>query len=75
MLFDGRSATGALHAGWLAVTMRRPRQGGFTNVMREVYIPLKGELTVRRTLNVELPDSTQGKTDCGNRHAIVYRRQ
>ena len=74
MLTDGRSASAALDAGWLAVTMRRERGGG-ANVMREVYIALKGELTIWRTLNVELPDGTQGKIDCGNHTAIVYRRQ
>lgn len=73
-LTDGRSATAALDAGWLAVTMRRERGGG-ANVMREVYIALKGELTIWRTLNVELPDGTQGKIDCGNHTAIVYRRK
>ena len=73
-LADGRSATAALDAGWLAVTMRRERGGG-ANVMREVYIALKGELTIWRTLNVELPDGTQGKIDCGNHTAIVYRRK
>jgi hypothetical protein len=73
-LADGRSATAALDAGWLAVTTRRERGGG-ANVMREVYIALKGELTIWRTLNVELPGGSQGKIDCGNHHAIVYRRQ
>jgi hypothetical protein len=75
VLRDGRTAAAALDAGWLAVTIRRPRNGGFTNVMREVYIPLKGELTLWRTLNVELPDGGQGKIDCGNHHAIVYTRK
>ena len=74
ILTDGRSASAALDAGWLAVTMRRERGGG-ANVMREVYIALKGELTIWRTLNVELPDGTQGKIDCGNHTAIVYRRK
>ena len=73
-LSDGRTATAALDAGWLAVTVRRERGGG-ANVMREVYIALKGELTIWRTLNVELPDGTQGKIDCGNHHAIVYKRK
>lgn len=70
-LVDGRTAAASLDAGWLAVTMRRERGGG-ANVMREVYIALRGELTIWRTLNVELPDGTQGKIDCGNHHAIVY---
>jgi hypothetical protein len=73
-LADGRSATAALDAGWLAVTMRRERGDG-ANVMREVCIALKGELTIWRTLNVELPDGTQGKIDCGNHHAIVYKKK
>jgi hypothetical protein len=54
--------------------MRR-EQGGGASVMREVYIALKGELTIWRTLNVELPDGTQGKIDCGNHTAIVYKRK
>jgi hypothetical protein len=74
-LADGRTAKAALDAGWLAVTNRRPRNGGFTNVMREVYIPLRGELTVWRTLNVERPDGGPDKIDCGNHHAIVYTRE
>lgn len=74
VLADGRSATASLDAGWLAVTMRRERGGG-ANVMREVYIALKGELTIWRTLNVELPDGTQGKIDCGNHTAIVYKKK
>ena len=73
-LFDGRTARASLDAGWLAVTNRRPRNGGFTNVMREVYIPLRGELTVWRKLNVERPDGAPDKIDCGNHHAIVYTR-
>jgi len=75
VLNDGRTATATVDAGWLAITIRRARNGGFTNVMREVYIPLRGELTLWRTLNVELPDGGQGKIDCGNRHAIVYTRK
>jgi len=66
------TATAALDAGWLAVTMRRERSGGFVNVLREVYIPLRGELTIWRTLNVERPDGGPDKIDCGNHHAIVY---
>jgi hypothetical protein len=53
-------------------TMRRERSGGFVNVLREVYIPLRGELTIWRTLNVERPDGGPDKIDCGNHHAIVY---
>lgn len=74
VLADGRTAAASLDAGWLAVTVRRARNGGFTNVLREVYIPIKGELTIWRTLNVERPDGTQGKIDCGNHHAVVYKR-
>jgi hypothetical protein len=76
-LSDGRTASAATDAGWLAVTMTRERGGGFANVMREVYI-LNGnreELTVWRTLNVRMPDGLQGKIDCGNHQAIVYGRQ
>jgi len=69
-----RTATAVLDAGWLAITIRTPRNGGFTNVMREVYIPLRGELTLWRTLNVERSDGGPDKIDCGNRHAIVYKR-
>jgi hypothetical protein len=58
--------------GWLAVTMRRDRAGSPVNLMQEVYIVLRNELTEWRVLNVELPDGSQGKIDCGNRHAIVY---
>ena len=43
--------------------------------MRETYIVRDDELTVWRVLNVELPDGGDGKIDCGNRHAIVYRRK
>ena len=76
-LIDGRGARAALDAGWLAVTMTRKRNGGLANVMREVYI-LNGactELTVWRTLNVIMPDGSQGKIDCGNHHAILYTRE
>ena len=76
-LSDGRTATASTDAGWLAVTMTRERGGGFANIMREVYIlnGNRGELTVWRTLNVRMPDGTQGKIDCGNHHAIVYSRK
>jgi hypothetical protein len=33
------------------------------------------DLTAWRVLNVVLPDGSQGKIDCGNRHAIVYTRR
>jgi hypothetical protein len=64
-------------AGWLKVTMTTPRNGGYANVMQEVYILNRdrNELTVWRTLNVQMPDGSSGKIDCGNRSAVVYRRQ
>jgi hypothetical protein len=74
---DGRAATASTDAGWLAITTTRERNGGFANVMREVYILNKdgNELTVWRTLNVRRPDGLPDKIDCGNHHAIVYSRQ
>jgi hypothetical protein len=72
--FDGRPGTVSLEAGWLAVTMIRQRSDGGTHVLREVYIVRGDDLTVWRTLTVNLPDGTQGKIDCGNHAAIVYRR-
>lgn len=76
-LADGRTATASHDAGWLAVTMTRPRPGAPTLVMREVYILNRNrdELTVWRTLNGIFPDGSQGKIDCGNHHAIVYSRK
>jgi hypothetical protein len=67
----------AIDAGWLTLTMTQPRNGGFANVMQEVYILNRdrSELTVWRTLNTVRPDGSSGKIDCGNRAAIVYRRQ
>jgi hypothetical protein len=73
-LSDGRTAAADVDAGWLAITMRRPRSGT-TNVMQEVYIVKGNELTVWRVLNVIFADGSQGKIDCGNRHAIVYVRK
>ena len=73
-VFDGRPGTVSTDTGWLAVTMIRQRRDGGTHVLREVYIARGDDLTVWRTLNVNLPDGTQGKIDCGNRAAIVYRR-
>jgi hypothetical protein len=77
VLSDARTATASTDAGWLAVTTTRHRNNGFANVRREVYILDKNgdELTVWRTLNVTLPDGSQGKIDCGNHHAIVYSRK
>ena len=72
--FDGRPGTVSLDAGWLAVTMIRRRSDGGTHVLREVYIVRDDLLTVWRTLQVNLPDGTQGKISCGNHAAIVYRR-
>jgi hypothetical protein len=76
-LWDGRTAVASQDAGWLAVTMTRPRTGASTLVMREVYIlnQNRDELTVWRTLNGVFPDGSQGKIDCGNHHAIVYSRK
>jgi hypothetical protein len=64
-------------AGWLTITMTTPRNGGFANVMQEVYILNRdrSELTLWRTLNVRMPDGSSGKIDCGNRAAVIYRRQ
>ena len=72
---DGRIANASLDAGWLKITMTRPRGGGYANVMREVYILTGDDLTIWRVLNVVLPDGGDGKIDCGNRHAIVYTRR
>jgi hypothetical protein len=76
-LMDGRTAIASTDAGWLAVTTTRERNGGFANVMREVYILNQNgdELTVWRTLNVRRPDGQPDKIDCGNHHAIVYSRK
>jgi len=73
-LSDGRTATAAVDAGWLAITMKRRRGDVATNVMQEVYIVRGSELTIWRVLNTVFADGTQGKIDCGNRHAIVYAR-
>src|SRR5215207_7501477 len=64
-LADGRTASASTDAGWLAVTTTRERNGGFANVMREVYILSKNgdELTVWRTLNVRRPDGLPDKID------------
>jgi hypothetical protein len=51
--------------------------GGICGVSEEVYVLNRdrSELTLWRTLNVRMPDDTSGKIDCGNRAAVVYRRQ
>jgi hypothetical protein len=75
-LCDGRTASAATDAGWLAVTMHRTRPGAAaTNVMRDVYLVQGRDLTIWRTLNVQFDDGRDGKIDCGNRHAIVYTRE
>jgi hypothetical protein len=74
-LSDGRTATAAVDAGWLAITMKRRRGDVATNVMQEVYIVSGNDLTIWRVLNTVFADGTQGKIDCGNRHAIVYSRK
>ena len=72
-----RTVVAATDAGWLKLTMTQPRNGGFVNVMREVYILNRdrSELTLWRTLNVVRPDGLPDKIDCGNHAAIVYMRQ
>jgi len=74
---DDGLVTATTDAGWLKLTMTMPRTGGYANVMQEVYILNRdrSELTLWRTLNVRMPDGTSGKIDCGNRAAVVYRRQ
>jgi hypothetical protein len=70
-------AVASTDAGWLKVTTTIPRNGGFANIMQEVYILNRdrSELTLWRTLNVRRPDGAPDKIDCGNRAAVVYRRQ
>jgi len=73
---NGRTATASLDGGWLLVTVRRqlPTQA---NVWRHAYVLGAGgdELIVWSSLNVEYPDGTLGHIGCGNRRAIVYRRE
>ena len=73
----GQTVVASTDAGWLKLTMTRPRNGGYANVMQEVYILNRNhnELTLWRTLNTVLPDGSSGKIDCGNRAAVVYVRQ
>jgi hypothetical protein len=61
----------------LKVTMTTPRNGDYANVMQAIYILSRDrtELTLWRTLSVRMPDGASGKIDCGNRSAVVYRRQ
>ena len=72
-----RTVVAATDAGWLKVTMTQARNGGFANVMQDVFILNRDrtELTLWRTLNVVMPDGSSGKIDCGNRVAVVYVRQ
>ena len=74
---SGQTVVASTDAGWLKLTMTRPRGGGFANVMQEVYILNRdrNEMTLWRTLNTLLPDGSSGKIDCGNRAAVVYVRQ
>jgi hypothetical protein len=74
---DDGLAVASTDAGWLKITVTMPKNGGFTNVMQEVYILNRdrSELTLWRVLNVKRPDGLPGKIDCGNRAAVVYRRQ
>jgi len=73
----GQTVVATTDAGWLKLTMTRPRNSGFANVMQEVYILNRdrNEMTLWRTLNTLLPDGSSGKIDCGNRAAVVYVRQ
>jgi hypothetical protein len=74
----GQTVVATTDAGWLKLTMTRPRSGGgYANVMQEVYILNRdrNEMTLWRTLNTVLPDGSSGKIDCGNRAAVVYVRQ
>jgi len=72
-----RTVVAATDAGWLKLTMTQPRNGGYANVMQDVYILNRdrSELTLWRTLNTVLPDGSSGKIDCGNHVAIIYKRQ
>jgi hypothetical protein len=72
----GLTATAALDAGWLKVTVTRERAQGFANIMQDAYLLNRDAtvLTVWRVLNTRRPDGTSGKIDCGNRQAIVYVR-
>ena len=75
---SGQTVVATTDAGWLKLTMTRPRPGGgYSNVMQEVYILNRdrSEMTLWRTLNTVLPDGSSGKIDCGNRAAVVYVRQ
>ena len=74
---DDGLAVATTDAGWLKLTLTTPRNGGFANVMQEIYILNRdhSEITLWRTLNVRMPDGSSGKIDCGNRAAVVYRRQ
>jgi hypothetical protein len=75
---SGQTVVASTDAGWLKLTMTRPRAGGgYSNVMQEVYILNRdrNEMTLWRTLNTVLPDGSSGKIDCGNRAAVVYVRQ
>jgi hypothetical protein len=73
----GYTVAAGTDAGWLKLTMTRPRGGGYANVMQEVYILNRdrSQLTLWRTLNTVLPDGSSGKIDCGNRAAVIYERQ
>ena len=68
-----RTVVATTDAGWLKVTMTQARNGGFANVMQDVFILNRDgtELTLWRTLNVVMPDGSSGKIDCGNRVAVV----
>jgi len=74
---SGRTIVASTDAGWLKLSITTARDGGFANVMQEVFILNRDrrELTLWRTLNTVLPDGSSGKIDCGNRAASIYLRQ
>jgi hypothetical protein len=74
---SGQTVVATTDAGWLKLTITKPRDRGYANVMQEVYLlnRNRSELTLWRTLNTVLPDGSSGKIDCGNRSAAVYVRQ
>ena len=54
--------------------MPTPRNAGYANAMREVYI-LNRDRTGLAHAELQMPDGGSGKIDCRNRSAVVYRRQ
>jgi len=74
---DSTSATAALDAGWLAITIRviAPMNRGATNVHRDVHVVSDDELTIWRNFTIEWPDGSLSSTVCSYRQALVYQRQ